>query len=109
MAKKLNAIPADVKLRAEEVIRAFNAKQRNSKYVARFKGRFLLLDRSDFGEPAAPICCLEFTGDFEGWRFGIYRYSSGAYDFEEDMFAGSGGLDGGLVNAMKTGLKAYAL
>ncbi|MBI4705071.1 MAG: hypothetical protein HY744_28525 [Deltaproteobacteria bacterium] len=45
-----------------------------------------------FGERrrASPLCRLRYTGNTEQWRLEIYRYSTGAYDVEQDFPFGSG-------------------
>ena len=75
-------------------------------YVPRYKGKFLYLDRQDYGR-LHPICRLEYTGKMEEWSFAIYKYSDEHYDAEEWFFPGSGYVDGTIEGAMKAGLEAY--
>jgi hypothetical protein len=107
--KKTKTIPDDIRQRVEASVAQFNRKTfRGSalQYVPRFKGLYVYLDRTDFGEPS-PICRLRYTGKFEEWEFTIYKYSDGRYDPEEWMFPGTGELDGTIEGAMRAGLKAY--
>jgi hypothetical protein len=76
------------------------------RYVPRYKGVYLYLDRCDFGEPR-PICRLRYTGKLEEWEFAIYKYSDGRYDPEEWMFPGSEHSDGTIEGALRAGLQAY--
>ena len=75
-------------------------------YVARFKGRFLYLDRYDFGRQG-PICRLTYTGDLAQWDFAIYKYSDDGYDPSEWFFPGGEYVDGTIEGAMHAGLQAY--
>ncbi len=108
MAAKV--IPADVRQRAEEIIERFNREVLSGcglRYVPRFKGLFLYLDRQELGRPG-PICRLKYTGSFEKWEFGIYKYSDCRYDADEWMFPGSQFIDGTIAGAMKAGMEAYS-
>src|SRR5207249_1614909 len=67
------AIPTDVQRRAAEVVERFNREVLGGgrvRYVPRFKGSFLYLDRQGSGAPG-PICRLKYTGSFEAWEFAI--------------------------------------
>ena len=75
-------------------------------YVPRYKGKFLYLDRQDYGR-LHPICRLEYTGNMEDWSFAIYKYSDERYDAEEWFFPGAGHVDGTIEGAMQAGLEAY--
>jgi hypothetical protein len=60
-----------------------------------FRGRFLYIaarQRHAHGGhvTVVPLCRLEYTGDLERWRFQIFRFSSCAYDEDQD-FPFSGG------------------
>ena len=80
----------------------------NVHYVARFKGRYLHLDRQDWqGRKPSPICRLEWTGDMGAWKFVIYSYSRNNYNPDEWMFPGADEVDGTIEGAMRAGLKAY--
>ena len=76
-------------------------------YVPRYKGKFLYLDRQDYGR-LHPIGRLEYTGKMEDWSFAIYKYSDERYDAEEWFFPGSEHVDGTIEGAMKAGLEAYS-
>lgn len=75
-------------------------------YSARFKGRYLYLDRTDRSEPL-PICRLTWNGKMDNWGFAIYKYSSEKYDPEEWFFPGEEFVDGTVTGAMKAGMVAY--
>ncbi|MBT4642213.1 MAG: hypothetical protein HOC09_25635 [Deltaproteobacteria bacterium] len=55
------------------------------------------------------ICRLKFTGDFNGWRFAIFKYSNENYDPDELFFPGMGLEDGTIKGAMAAGMEAYPL
>ena len=78
----------------------------NCCYVPRYRGRFLYLDREDYGH-RHPICRLEYTGNMKDWSFAIYKYSDERYDDDEWFFPGSGHVNGTIEGAMKAGLEAY--
>ena len=101
-------IPDEVKTEVAAIVEHFNTTAiRNPLcvYVPRYKGKFLYLDRQDYGR-RSPICRLEYTGKMEGWSFAIYKYSDERYE-EEWFFPGSEHVDGTLEGAMKAGLEAY--
>ena len=100
-------IPDDLKPGIEKKIQAFNA-ERHSKYHARYRGKFLYLDRDDGSQRLSPICRLTFTGEMQAWEFAIYKYSTQSYDPEEWFFPGEQHVDGTLEGAMMAGLEAYA-
>lgn len=75
-------------------------------YVPRYRGKFLYLDRQDYGR-LSPICRLEYTGKMEKWYFAIYKYSDERYNEEEWFFPGSEHVDGTLEGALQAGLEAY--
>ncbi len=103
------AIPADVRQRAEEAVERFNQEVLGGggvRYVPRFKGQYLYLDRQTSGS-AGPICRLKYTGAFDRWEFAIYKYSDERYDAEEWFFPGSQHVDGTVAGALKAGLEAY--
>jgi hypothetical protein len=103
------AIPTEVQQEVEEIVGRFNREAlsgRGIRYVPRFKGSFLYLDRQGAGAPG-PICRLKYTGSMEGWEFAIYKYSSGSYDAHEWMFPGSQFIDGTVEGALKAGTAAY--
>ena len=102
-------IPDAVKTEVETIVQHFNRtaiRNPQSIYVPRYKGKFLYLDRQDYGRQH-PICRLEYTGKMEDWSFAIYKYSDERYDAEEWFFPGAGHVNGTLEGAMKAGLEAY--
>ena len=106
---KSKGIPIDVKENVEQIIEAFNQKyfrRDGCYYQARFKGKYLYLDRWDHGN-VGPICRLTYTGKINDWEFAIFKWSSETYDSEEWMFPGSDFVDGTIEGAMKAGLEAY--
>ena len=106
---KAKAIPDDVKKKAKDVIEKFNRKTfRGSDcfYQARFRGKYLYLDRCDYGN-LGPICRLTYTGNMDEWEFAIFRWSNERYDPDEWLFPGSQYIDGTIEGAMKAGLEAY--
>jgi hypothetical protein len=108
MGKK-PAIPREIKDEVERIVEDFNERALNAQgqyYLTRFSGRFLYLDRSDYGR-IGPICRLEYRGSMDNWKFSIYKFSTGSYDAEEWFFPGSGFVDGTVEGAMKAGLEAY--
>jgi hypothetical protein len=102
-------ISAEVKMQVAEIVERFNATElRNPRcrYVPRYRGRFLYLDREDYGR-LHPICRLEYTGKIDDWSFAIYKYSDERYDAQEWFFPGSGHVDGTIEGAMRASLEAY--
>lgn len=106
MRKK--AIPDEIRENVEIIVERFNKKYRKEDffYIPRFKGKFLYLDRSDYGR-IGPVCRLTYTGEMDDWEFAIFRWSSETYDPDAWMFPGSGEVDGTVKGAMKAGLEAY--
>jgi len=108
MASK--GIPTEIQDQVLAIITEFNRKrfgQPDRGYQARFRGRFLYLDRIDYGSRLSPICRLTYSGKMDGWEFAIYKYSREAYDPEEWFFPGSERVDGTITGAMEAGLMAY--
>jgi hypothetical protein len=104
------AIPAEIKKQVEEIVEKFNRKTFKDSdvfYIPRYKGKYLFLDRSEYGT-VGPICRLEFLGDVKSWEFAIFTYSDERYE-ESEFFPGMGDIDGGIVGAMKACLKAYPI
>jgi hypothetical protein len=102
-------IPDAVKTEVAAIVQYFNTtviRNPHCRYIPRYKGKFLYLDRQDYGRQH-PICRLEYTGKMEEWSFAIYKYSDEQYDEEEWFFPGAGHVDGTLEGAMKAGLEAY--
>ena len=102
-------IPDEVKTDVAAIVQHFNTTVIHNPhclYVPRYRGKFLYLDRQDYGR-LSPICRLEYTGHMQKWSFAIYKYSDEQYDEEEWFFPGSEHVDGTLEGAMKAGLEAY--
>jgi hypothetical protein len=102
-------IPDQVRDEALRVIQQFNHKKlakTGCQYIPRFKGKYLYLDRDDFGS-VGPICRLEYAGPKQGWCFAIYKYSDDRYDPEEWFFPGSECVDGTIAGALEAGMHAY--
>jgi hypothetical protein len=101
-------IPDKVKAQVNESIARFNERSSDPAcyYVARFRGSYLYLDRSDFGQ-VGPICRLKYTGDMNNWEFAIFKWSTERYDPDEWFFPGSEYVDGTVEGAMMAGLHAY--
>jgi hypothetical protein len=102
-------IPDEVKTDVEAIIQHFNTtviRNPHCLYVPRYRGKFLYLDRQDYGR-LHPICRLEYTGNMQQWSFAIYKYSDERYDEEEWFFPGAAHVDGTIEGAMKAGLDAY--
>jgi hypothetical protein len=87
---------------------AFFPKKIKRGFSARFKGKYLYLDRTDRYEPL-PICRLTWNGKMDNWDFAIYKYSSEKYDPEEWFFPGEEFVDGTVSGAMKAGMVAYEI
>lgn len=108
MPKK--SIPETVKAEVAGIIEHFNqdiGQQYSVKYVPRYRGNYLYLDRIDFMQNPAQICRLAYKGDLNSWDFAIYKYSKNRYDSEDWMFPGFHNVDGTVEGAMEAGLEAY--
>ena len=105
------SIPSRQRREAESIIERFNREVLGScevRYIGRFKGRYLYLDRRDFlGDELAPICRLKFAGEARDWQFAIYKYSRDIYDPDETWFPGYEKFDGTIESALSAGLAAY--
>lgn len=77
-------------------------------FAARFKGKFLYLDRTDRRRPTE-ICRLTWNGKMDNWGFAIYRHSRNFYDPDEWMFTGAEHVNGTVEGAMMAGMKAYPM
>ncbi len=102
-------IPKEIKVWVEERVADFNKKTFKDAcvgYRARFRGRFLYLDRDEFGK-TGPICRLTYTGKRDDWEFAIFKWSDERYDPDEWFFPGAEDVDGTVEGAMRAGLKAY--
>jgi hypothetical protein len=103
------AIPVEAKEEALRDIARFNQEVlagTECRYVPRFKGKYLYLDREDSGS-VEPICRLEYKRRKRLWEIAIYKYSADRYDPEECFFPGSDLVDGTIEGAMKAGMEAY--
>jgi hypothetical protein len=122
MAKK-QTIPIEVQEEVLKLIDEFNRVELNDStslldaffpkkikrgFSARFKGKYLYLDRTDRYEPL-PICRLTWNGKMDNWDFAIYKYSCEKYDPEEWFFPGEEFVDGTVSGAMKAGMVAYEI
>lgn len=106
---KNKGIPDEVKENVEKIIEQFNRKtfsRDDCFYQARFKGKYLYLDRCDYGN-VGRICRLTYTGNMVDWKFAIFKWSTQAYDPREWMFPGRSSVDGTIEGALKAGLEAY--
>jgi hypothetical protein len=104
-----NTIPVEAREEALRVIARFNQEmlaESECRYIPRFKGKYLYVDREDFGS-VGPICRLEYNRRKRLWEFAIYKYSDDCYDPEEWFFPGSDLVDGTIEGALKAGMKAY--
>lgn len=122
MAKK-PIIPPEIQEEVLEIVEAFNREHFSGElhpliralfgsgkrgYAARFKGKFLYLDRTDRRRPTE-ICRLTWNGKMDNWGFAIYRHSRNFYDPNEWMFPGAGYVNGTVEGAMKAGAEAYPM
>ncbi|MCD4671905.1 MAG: hypothetical protein K8R77_04500 [Anaerolineaceae bacterium] len=120
---KQPAIPLEIKAEVQKLVDEFNRKyfKRSAPllrmipgnnvsigYTARFRGKFLYLDRVEQGMPSH-ICRLTWTGAMDTWEFAIYKYSSERYDPNEWFFPGAEELDGTVTGAMEAGMTAYPI
>jgi len=106
---KSKTIPENVKSEVKEIADRFNREtfsRDDCYYEARFKGRYLYLDRSEYGR-SGPICRLTYTGKMNAWEFAIFKWSTEEYDANEWFFPGAGSVDGTVQGAMVAGLEAY--
>ena len=102
-------VPKEIKAQVEEIIADFNREIFTGAgvgYRVRFRGRFLYLDRDEFGM-VGPICRLTYTGKMDDWGFAIFKWSNERYDPDEWFFPGSKEVDGTIEGAMRAGLEAY--
>jgi len=106
---KKKTIPDEVKEDVRKTIEKFNLTElaeADCRYLARFQGKYLYLDRDDFGD-IGHICRLEYIGGKAPWEMAIYKYSSDCYDPEECWFPGAELVDGTVEGALKAGMEAY--
>lgn len=120
---KKPTIPLEIQEEVLKIVEEFNQKTfigeqhplltalfRSTKrgYAARFKDKFLYLDRIDRGY-RTEICRLTWNGKMDNWDFAIYRHSRNRYDPNEWMFPGAGFVNGTVEGAMKAGMEAYPM
>jgi len=106
----IKTIPQKIKEEVNDIVNRFNIEKlslSNLLYIARFKGKYLFLDRRSSAGNVGPICRLEYTGGIDSWEFAIYKYSSAAYSSDEWFFPGKDHINGTVEGAMKCGLEAY--
>lgn len=106
---KSTSIPESTRNQVLEIVANFNHMtfpDGDCYYEARFKGKFLYLDRCDFGK-IGPICRLTFNGKIDDWSFAIFKWSNERYDSDDWMISSKGSLDNIVKDAMNTGLEAY--
>jgi protein involved in sex pheromone biosynthesis len=107
MGKKL--IPDEIREKVSEIVEKFNQqelKKIDARYIAKFQGRFLYLDRIAYGNKG-PVIRMEYFREIDKWEFAIFKWSSETYDPDEYMFPGSEFLDGTVEGAMRAGMSAY--
>ena len=103
------AIPGEAREEALRNIARFNEEvlaESGRCYVPRFNGKYLYLDRDDWGN-VGPICRLEYNRRKRRWDFAIYKYSTDRYEPKEWFFPGSDLVDGTVEGALKAGMEAY--
>ena len=107
MGKKL--IPDEIREKVSVVVEKFNQqelKDMDARYIARFQGRFLYLDRVAYGQKE-PVIRMEYFKEIDKWEFAIFKWSTEIYDPDECMFPGSEFVDGTVEGAMRAGMRAY--
>jgi len=106
---KANTIPVEVREEALRSIERFNEEEladSGCRYVPRFRGKYLYLDREDDGI-VGHICRLEYIRKKRLWEIAIYKYSDDCYDPYEWLFPGNEFVDGTVEGAMNAGMEAY--
>jgi len=106
-----NAIPKEIQEEVIKIIDTYNEKtfddwKDDLAYYPVFKGKYLLLNRKEFGKNS-PVARLTYTGNMNKWDFAIFRWSTEQYDPDEDFFPGVQFVDGTVEGAMKAGMEAY--
>lgn len=107
MGKKL--IPDEIREKVSVIIEEFNQEELKSidvRYIAKFQGRFLYLDRIAYGNKG-PVSRMEYFRETDKWKFAIFKWSTETYDPGERMFPGSEFVDGTVEGAMRAGMSAY--
>ncbi len=107
MGKKL--IPDEIREKVSIAVEKFNQQElkgMDARYIARFQGRILYLDRVANGQKE-PVCCMEYIKEIDKWEFALFKWSTEIYDPDEFMFSGSEFVDGTVEGAMRAGMRAY--
>ena len=107
MGKKL--IPDEIREKISVIVEKFNQQELKTidvRYIARFQGRFLYLDRIAYGKKE-PVSRMEYFRETGEWEFAIFKWSTETYDPEEYFFHGNELVDGTVEGAMRAGMKAY--
>jgi len=107
MGKKL--IPDDIREKVSAIVEKFNQQELkgiDARYIARFQGRFLYLDRIAYGNKE-PVSRMEYFREIDQWEFAIFKWSTETYDPDEFMFPGIEFVDGTVEGAMHAGMSAY--
>jgi len=107
MGKKL--IPDDIREKVSVIVAKFNQQELKTsdvRYIAKFQGRFLYLDRIAYGKKE-PVIRMEYFKEINEWEFAIFKWSTEIYDTDEFFFSGSELVDGTIEGAMRAGMKAY--
>jgi len=102
-------IPENIRKQSDEIVARFNRanfQDAGCYYETRYKGKYLYLDRNDFGNKG-PICRLKYNGKIDNWDFAIFKYSSERYSPDECFFPGEYHVDGTIEGAMRAGMEAY--
>jgi len=105
---KQKAIPDNIREQIADIVDQFNQKSSRSDcyYETRFRGKFLYLDRCDYGI-TTKIGRLTYTGAMDTWKFAIYKWSNEKYDADDWMFPGADKANGSIEGGMLAGLLAY--
>lgn len=107
MGKKL--IPDEIREEVSLIVKKFNEQELKAidvRYIARFQGRFLYLDRIAYGKKE-PVIRMEYFKEINEWEFAIFKWSTEIYDPDEFLFPGNELVDGTIEGAMRAGMKAY--
>lgn len=107
MGKKL--IPDEIREKVSVIVENFNQQElkgMDCRYVPKFQGRFLYLDRIVYGKKE-PVCRMEYYKEIDTWEFAIFKWSTETYDPDEFMFPGIEFVDGTVEGAMHAGMIAY--
>ncbi len=108
---KKATITKEIKKQVEKSIKEFNDEELDLissfyTYVATYKGNYIYLSTKKY-DKISPAARLSYKGDLNKLEFAIYKYSSEAYDPNEDWFPGSQHLDGTVKGALHACNTAY--